>query len=145
VEIALVVAVLIVTLVIYLFLLDWRATLIPTISMPIALIGTHRGDLHRRLLDQHPDAARHRAGHRTRRGRRHRGAGEHRAPPCRRPEAAGGRRPRHAQVFFAVIATTATLAAVFVPLSFLPGQMGAGCSANSASCSPLRLLCHSWR
>jgi HAE1 family hydrophobic/amphiphilic exporter-1 len=40
VEIALVVAVVIVTLVIYLFLLDWRATLIPTISMPIALIGT---------------------------------------------------------------------------------------------------------
>ena len=29
------------------------------------------------------------------------------------------------QVFFAVIATTATLAAVFVPLSFLPGQTGA--------------------
>ena len=29
------------------------------------------------------------------------------------------------QVFFAVVATTATLAAVFVPLSFLPGQAGA--------------------
>ena len=28
------------------------------------------------------------------------------------------------EVFFAVIATTATLAAVFVPLSFLPGQTG---------------------
>src|SRR5690606_33027237 len=28
------------------------------------------------------------------------------------------------EVFFAVIATTATLAAVFVPLSFLPGQVG---------------------
>ncbi|MGO8176346.1 efflux RND transporter permease subunit, partial [Rhizobium ruizarguesonis] len=27
-------------------------------------------------------------------------------------------------VFFAVIATTATLAAVFIPLSFLPGQVG---------------------
>ena len=27
-------------------------------------------------------------------------------------------------MFFAVIATTATLAAVFVPLSFLPGQTG---------------------
>ncbi len=40
VEIALFVAVFIVTLVIYLFLLDWRATLIPTITMPIALIGT---------------------------------------------------------------------------------------------------------
>ena len=29
------------------------------------------------------------------------------------------------QVFFAVVATTTTLAAVFVPLSFLPGQTGA--------------------
>ena len=29
------------------------------------------------------------------------------------------------QVFFAVVATTTTLAAVFVPLSFLPGQAGA--------------------
>ena len=28
------------------------------------------------------------------------------------------------QVFFAVVTTTATLAAVFVPLSFLPGQAG---------------------
>jgi HAE1 family hydrophobic/amphiphilic exporter-1 len=28
------------------------------------------------------------------------------------------------EVFFAVIATTATLAAVFIPLSFLPGQVG---------------------
>jgi HAE1 family hydrophobic/amphiphilic exporter-1 len=29
-----------------------------------------------------------------------------------------------AQVFFAVVTTTATLAAVFIPLSFLPGQAG---------------------
>ncbi len=28
------------------------------------------------------------------------------------------------EVFFAVIATTVTLAAVFVPISFLPGQAG---------------------
>jgi HAE1 family hydrophobic/amphiphilic exporter-1 len=28
------------------------------------------------------------------------------------------------EVFFAVIATTATLAAVFMPISFLPGQTG---------------------
>jgi HAE1 family hydrophobic/amphiphilic exporter-1 len=40
VEIALVASVIIVTLVIYMFLLDWRATLIPTLTMPIALIGT---------------------------------------------------------------------------------------------------------
>ena len=28
------------------------------------------------------------------------------------------------EVFFAVISTTATLAAVFIPISFLPGQAG---------------------
>jgi HAE1 family hydrophobic/amphiphilic exporter-1 len=40
VEIALAASVIIVTIVIYLFLLDWRATLIPTLTMPIALVGT---------------------------------------------------------------------------------------------------------
>ena len=40
VEIALVLSVSIVLLVIYLFLLDWRATLIPGLAMPVALIGT---------------------------------------------------------------------------------------------------------
>ena len=42
------------------------------------------------------------------------------------------------QVFFAVIATTVTLAAVFVPISFLPGTAGGPVSRNSVSCSPLR-------
>ena len=40
VEIALGLSVTIVLLVIYLFLLDWRATLIPGLAMPVALIGT---------------------------------------------------------------------------------------------------------
>ncbi|AOF89950.1 efflux RND transporter permease subunit [Sinorhizobium sp. RAC02] len=124
VEIALVVAVLIVTLVIYLFLLDWRATLIPTISMPIALIGTiaaiymagfsvniltllaivlATGLVVDDAIVVLENIVRRRAE---------------------------GLKPRAAailgtlEVFFAVIATTATLAAVFIPLSFLPGQAG---------------------
>src|SRR5690606_28745618 len=40
VEIALMLAVSIVLIVIYAFLLDWRATLIPGLSMPVAMIGT---------------------------------------------------------------------------------------------------------
>lgn len=124
VEIALGVAVFIVTLVIYLFLLDWRATLIPTISMPIALVGTiaaiymagfsiniltllaivlATGLVVDDAIVVLENIVRRRAE---------------------------GLKPRAAailgtlEVFFAVIATTATLAAVFVPLSFLPGQAG---------------------
>ena len=124
VEIALAVAIFIVTLVIYLFLLDWRATLIPTISMPIALIGTvaaiymmgfsiniltllaivlATGLVVDDAIVVLENIVR------------------------RRSEGLG---PRAAavlgtlEVFFAVIATTATLVAVFVPLSFLPGQTG---------------------
>ncbi len=124
VEIALVVAILIVTMVIYIFLLDWRATLIPTISMPIALIGTvaaiymagfsiniltllaivlATGLVVDDAIVVLENIVRRRAE---------------------------GLQPRAAavlgtlEVFFAVIATTATLVAVFLPLSFLPGQTG---------------------
>ncbi|SOC40234.1 HAE1 family hydrophobic/amphiphilic exporter-1 [Rhizobium subbaraonis] len=124
VEIALAVAVIIVTLVIYLFLLDWRATLIPTITMPIALIGTlaaiYLAGFSINILTLLAivlatglvvDDAIVVLENIVR----------------RRAEGLG---PRAAavlgtlEVFFAVIATTATLCAVFVPLSFLPGQTG---------------------
>ena len=77
--------------IIYLFLRDWRATLIPALTIPVALIGTLARDLPDGLLAQHPDAARAGARHRPRRRRRHRRAREHRAPP--RPRA-WGRAPR---------------------------------------------------
>jgi hydrophobic/amphiphilic exporter-1 (mainly G- bacteria), HAE1 family len=124
VEIALMVAVSVVTLVIYLFLLDWRATLIPTITMPIALTGTlaaiylagfsiniltllaivlATGLVVDDAIVVLENIVRRRAG----------GLG---------PRAAAVHGTL--EVFFAVLATTATLAAVFVPLSFLPGQTG---------------------
>ena len=124
VEIALVASVVIVTLVIYLFLLDWRATLIPVLTMPIALIGTcaaiYLAGFSINILTLLAivlatglvvDDAIVVLENIVR----------------RRSEGLG---PRAAavlgtlEVFFAVIATTATLAAVFVPLSFLPGQTG---------------------
>ncbi|WP_275783427.1 efflux RND transporter permease subunit [Pararhizobium gei] len=124
VEIALGASVIIVTLVIYLFLLDWRATLIPTLTMPIALIGTcaaiYLAGFSINILTLLAivlatglvvDDAIVVLENIVR----------------RRSEGMG---PRAAavlgtlEVFFAVIATTATLAAVFVPLSFLPGQTG---------------------
>lgn len=124
VEIALVASVLIVTIVIYLFLLDWRATLIPTLTMPIALIGTcaaiYLAGFSINILTLLAivlatglvvDDAIVVLENIVR--RRSEGMGPRAAAVLGTTE-----------VFFAVIATTATLIAVFVPLSFLPGQTG---------------------
>ena len=124
VEIALLVAVFIVTFVIYLFLLDWRATLIPAISMPIALIGTLAAVylagfsiniltllaivLATGLVVDDAIVVLENIVRRRAEGLGPRAAAVHGT----------------LEVFFAVLATTATLAAVFVPLSFLPGQTG---------------------
>jgi HAE1 family hydrophobic/amphiphilic exporter-1 len=121
---SLVIAIIIVVAVIYLFLRSLRATLIPTITMPVALIGAlaaiylagfsiniltllaivlATGMVVDDAIVVLENIVRHRAE---------------------------GMGPRAAavlgttQVFFAVVATTITLAAVFVPLAFLPGQAG---------------------
>jgi hydrophobic/amphiphilic exporter-1 (mainly G- bacteria), HAE1 family len=117
-------AILIVVAIIYLFLRDARATLIPTLTIPVALIGTvaaiylvgfsvniltllalvlATGMVVDDAIVVLENIVRRR--------------GEGMGP---RAAAVLGTR----QVFFAVVATTATLAAVFVPLSFLPGQTG---------------------
>ena len=124
VEIALGLSVTIVLLVIYLFLLDWRATLIPGFAMPVALIGTiaaiYVAGFSVNILTLLAlvlatglvvDDAIVVLENIVR--RRNEGMG---------PRAAAVLGTR--EVFFAVVATTATLAAVFVPLSFLPGQTG---------------------
>ncbi len=124
VEVALGLSVLVVTAVIYIFLRDARATLIPVIAMPVALIGTlaaiwlagfsvnimtllalvlATGLVVDDAIVVLENIVR----------RRSEGMGA-------RAAAVLGTQ----QVFFAVIATTTTLAAVFVPLSFLPGQTG---------------------
>jgi HAE1 family hydrophobic/amphiphilic exporter-1 len=124
VELALGLSVLIVTAVIFVFLRDARATLIPVIAMPVALIGTvaavwlvgfsvniltllalvlATGIVVDDAIVVLENIVR------------------------RRSEGMGARAAAvlgTEQVFFAVLATTTTLAAVFVPLSFLPGQTG---------------------
>jgi HAE1 family hydrophobic/amphiphilic exporter-1 len=124
VEVALGLSVLIVTAVIYLFLRDARATLIPIIAMPVSLVGTlaaiwlvgfsinimtllalvlATGIVVDDAIVVLENIVR------------------------RRSEGMGARAAAvlgTEQVFFAVLATTTTLAAVFVPLSFLPGQTG---------------------
>ena len=124
VEIALALAVSIVLIVIYVFLLDWRATLIPGLSMPVAMIGTiaaiwlagfsiniltllalvlATGLVVDDAIVVLENIVR----------RRNEGLGPRAAAVLGAEE-----------VFFAVVATTATLVAVFVPISFLPGQTG---------------------
>ncbi|WP_432420001.1 efflux RND transporter permease subunit [Martelella mediterranea] len=121
---SLVLASLIVVAIIFLFLRDWRATIIPAITLPVALIGTlaaiyvagfsvniltllaivlATGMVVDDAIVVLENIVRLRS----------RGMG---------PRAAAVIGTR--EVFFAVITTTATLAAVFVPLSFLPGQAG---------------------
>ena len=118
-------SIIIVVAIIYLFLRDWRATLIPALTIPVALIGTLAAiyvvgfsvnilTLLALVLATGlvvDDAIVVLENIVRRRGQ---GMG---------PRAAAVLGTR--QVFFAVIATTTTLAAVFVPLSFLPGQTGA--------------------
>ncbi|MFV0490323.1 MAG: efflux RND transporter permease subunit [Pseudorhodobacter sp.] len=117
-------SVLIVVAVIYLFLRDWRATIIPALTMPVALIGTvaavwlvgfsiniltllalvlATGMVVDDAIVVLENIVR----------RRNEGIGA-------RAAAVLGTQ----QVFFAVVTTTATLAAVFIPISFLPGQAG---------------------
>ncbi len=117
-------ALMIVVAIIFLFLRDARATLVPMVSLPVALIGTvaaiylvgfsvniltllalvlATGMVVDDAIVVLENIVRRRA----------QGMGA-------RAAAVLGTR----QVFFAVVTTTATLAAVFVPLSFLPGQAG---------------------
>ena len=110
--------------IIFLLLLDWRATIIPAVTMPVALIGTIAGiyifGFSLNILTLLAlviatgivvDDAIVVLENITR--RRAMGLGPRAAAVLGTQE-----------VFFAVIATTVTLAAVFVPISFLPGQTG---------------------
>ncbi len=72
-------AMVLVVLVMYLFLQNLRATLIPAIAVPVVLLGTFGVLGAAGLLDQHADHVRHGAGHRPAGGRRHRGGRERRA------------------------------------------------------------------
>jgi len=124
VEIALGISVSVVLLIIFLFLRDIRATIIPGLAMPVALIGSlaaiYLAGFSLNILTLLAlvlatglvvDDAIVVLENIVR--RRNEGMGPRAAAVLGTQE-----------VFFAVLATTATLVAVFVPLSFLPGQTG---------------------
>ncbi len=118
------ISVAVVTAVIYLFLRDWRATLIPVVSMPIALSGALAGlyltgfsiniltllalVLATGLVVDDAIVVLENIVRLRRTGIGARAA------------AVSGTQ----EVYFAVVATSVTLSAVFIPISFLPGQVG---------------------
>jgi HAE1 family hydrophobic/amphiphilic exporter-1 len=121
---SMVISVAVVTAIIFVFLRDWRATLIPAVSMPIALSGALVGlyalgfsiniltllalVLATGLVVDDAIVVLENIVRLRRSGMGARAA------------AVAGTQ----EVYFAVLATSVTLAAVFVPISFLPGQVG---------------------
>ena len=67
------IALALVILVVYIFIQDWRAALIPTIAIPVSLVGAFIVFPVDRFYDQRPVPPRSGPGHRHRGGRRHRG------------------------------------------------------------------------
>lgn len=118
------ISVVVVTAIIFVFLRDWRATLIPVVSMPIALSGALAGMwaagfsiniltllalvLATGLVVDDAIVVLENIVRLRRTGMGARAA------------AVSGTQ----EVYFAVVATSITLCAVFVPISFLPGQVG---------------------
>ena len=125
VEFELALAVALVVLVIFLFLRNLPATIIPSLSVPLSLVGTLAvmylwGFSPRQSV---ADGADHR--HRLRRRRRHRHDREHR--PLRR--AGRARRSQAAlkgseQIGFTIISLTVSLIAVLIPLLFMGDVVG---------------------
>jgi HAE1 family hydrophobic/amphiphilic exporter-1 len=123
--VSLAIATVIVVAVIFAFFGSWRATLIPAVSVPVALIATVAGiwlmgfsinilTLLALVLATGMVVDDAIVVLENIQRRRAEGLG---------PRAAAMLGSR--QVYFAVLATTATLAAVFIPISFLPGTAGA--------------------
>ena len=74
-------AIILVTVVVLVFLQDWKSLLLPMIGVIVSLVGTFAVMMRDGLHAEQPDPVRSRAGDRHRRGRRDRRAGEHRATP----------------------------------------------------------------
>ncbi len=122
-----------VVLVVFLFLGNLRATIIPTIAVPVSLIGTFAVLLALGFSANTVSLLAHGAGDRHRRRRRHRRGRERRAgdgggagPLAGRGDQEGDARRSPAPI----IAITLVLLSVFVPIGFIPGLSGR-CSGSS--------------
>ena len=124
VERTLVISIVLVIVVVFLFLRSARATLIPSVAVPVSLIGTFAVMYllrlqHRQPLSDGPDDF-----HRLRGGRCDRGDGGHLAPPRRgaSPFAAALQGAR--EIGFTVFSISISLIAVFIPILMMAGIVG---------------------
>jgi len=91
-------AMILVVIVMFVFLQNFRATLIPAIAVPVVLLGTFGVLSLAGYFDQHADHVCHGAGHRPAGGRCDRGGRKRRAGDARdRPVGQGGHPPVHAR------------------------------------------------
>ena len=111
-------------LIVFLFLHSWRTTVITGLTLPIAVIAhLHRGlrvRLHAQLHDADGAVAVRRPADR----RRDRGAREHRAPRAHGQGPPTAARDGTDEIGLAVLATTFSIVAVFVPVAFMGGIIG---------------------
>ena len=125
VKFTLVLALALVVMVIFLFLRNLSATVIPSLALPLSIVGTFAvmyplGYQHRQPVADGADAV-----GRLRRRRRHRHAGEHRPPHGDgRAAAARPRSTARSEIGFTILSMTLSLAAVFIPVLFMPGILG---------------------
>ena len=114
-----------VLIVIFAFVGSVRATIIPAVTIPVAIISAF---IVMAALDYTINTLTllgTRAGHRPRGGRRHRGAGKHRpADGARQAAAARRRRRQPGDRLCGRSRRRSVLVAVFVPISFMPGNLG---------------------
>ena len=113
-----------VVMVIFLFLRNIPATIIPSLSVPLSLVGRARDHVSVRLQPRQSVADGADDRDRLRRRRRDRGDREH------RPLSRGGRQPYDAavkgsaQIGFTIISLTVSLIAVLIPLLFMGDVVG---------------------
>ena len=118
------VALALVVLIIFLFLRDWRVTLVPCVVIPVSLGRRLLRDVYLRLLHQRIDHVGSRTLSRPGGRRRDRGGREYICPYRTRDESERGGYRRFEGNLFAVISTTVTLVSVFLPIVFMEGMTG---------------------
>ncbi len=123
VQFTLLLTICLVVLVIFLFLRNLSATVIPSLALPMSIVGTFAVMyLLGYSLDNLSLMALTLVG-RLRGGRRHRDAGEHRPPHGDGQGAAARRRcDGSREIGFTILSMTLSLAAVFIPVLFMGGH-----------------------
>ncbi len=124
VEFELMLTIALVVMVIFLFLRTMAATIIPSVAVPLSLVGTFGVMYALRLQPEQPDADGAHDLDRLRRRRRDRDDREHHALRRAGAEAARGRAQGIEQIGFTILSLTVSLIAVLIPLLFMGDIVG---------------------